>query len=107
MTLLMLEFTECYLQVIVLFPSYPRFSVGHPCFLKNGFPPKDCGNDGLNTHTLCNIRVQSANFRTNYDDFFPWTEGAPGAAGMPIKGETYSAFEDAEGNRLALHSMKG
>ncbi|MDA8240919.1 MAG: hypothetical protein M0Z67_11200, partial [Nitrospiraceae bacterium] len=42
---------------IVLFPSCPRFSVGHPCFLKNGFPPKDCGNDdGLNTHTLCNVR---------------------------------------------------
>ncbi|MDA8240898.1 MAG: hypothetical protein M0Z67_11095 [Nitrospiraceae bacterium] len=56
----MLEFTECYLQVIVFFPSCPRFSVGHPCFLKNGFPPKDCGNDGLNTHTLCNVRVKSA-----------------------------------------------
>ena len=82
--------------------------------------------------------------------FFPWTENAPGSAGMLIKGETYEPshagavlyfsvddieetlrkisaeggrtlmpkksigeygfiahFEDTEGNRLALHSMKG
>ncbi|HAM51548.1 MAG TPA: VOC family protein [Nitrospiraceae bacterium] len=81
--------------------------------------------------------------------FFPWAEGAPGAAGSLIKGETYEPshsgtvvyfsvddieetlrkvnanggrtllakksigeygfiahFEDTEGNRLALHSMK-
>ena len=82
--------------------------------------------------------------------FFPWTENAPGSAGMLMKGETYEPshagavlyfsvddigetlrrinaeggrtlmpkksigdygfiahFEDTEGNRLALHSMKG
>lgn len=82
--------------------------------------------------------------------FFPWTENAPGSAGMLIKGETYEPshagavlyfsvddieetlrrinagggktlmpkknigeygfiahFEDTEGNRLAIHSMKG
>jgi len=26
------------------------------CFL-NGFPPKDCGNDVLNTLLFCNIKV--------------------------------------------------
>ena len=82
--------------------------------------------------------------------FFPWTEDAPGSAGMLIQGETYEPshagavlyfsvddigetlrrinakggktlmpkksigeygfiahFEDTEGNRLAIHSMKG
>ncbi len=31
-----------------LFLSCPKSVVGHPELIKNtGFPPKDCGNDGL------------------------------------------------------------